>query len=174
MNNKRLNLYHIDMKYIRNLHKIDSHVMSVSPQIGKDTRVFLGIIVMCHGQKYCIPISSCKPKHIHIRDKIDFSKIYDDNKPVAVLNFNNMIPVEDAQLIPVDIKIRNNDPPQLKKYKRLCQKEIEWCRHHHHDIINKANVLYHKYLSGEPLICRNRCLPFLKLEEACAKYNEKQ
>ena len=34
---KRLNLYLIDMKYIRNLAKADDHVMSVSPQAGKET-----------------------------------------------------------------------------------------------------------------------------------------
>lgn len=35
MEQKRLNLYLIDMKYIRNLAKVDDHVMSVSPQAGK-------------------------------------------------------------------------------------------------------------------------------------------
>ena len=38
---KRLNLYLIDMKYIRNLAKTDDHVMSVSPQTGKETRPFV-------------------------------------------------------------------------------------------------------------------------------------
>ncbi len=33
-------LYKVDMKYIRNLHNIDDKVLSVSPQAGKDNRVF--------------------------------------------------------------------------------------------------------------------------------------
>lgn len=33
MKQNRLNLYLIDMKYIRDLAKADDHVMSVSPQI---------------------------------------------------------------------------------------------------------------------------------------------
>lgn len=33
-----------------------------------------------------------------MRDKIDFTKIYDGDQPIAVLNFNNMIPVENASL----------------------------------------------------------------------------
>ena len=33
-----LEVYRIDMKYIRNLHNIDDRVLSVSPQIGKDER----------------------------------------------------------------------------------------------------------------------------------------
>lgn len=36
------------MKYIRNLHNIDDRVFSVSPQIGKDERPFLGVIIVCN------------------------------------------------------------------------------------------------------------------------------
>jgi hypothetical protein len=39
-------LYKVDMKYIRNLHKIDDKVMSVSPQTGKENRVFIGIVMV--------------------------------------------------------------------------------------------------------------------------------
>ena len=35
MNQPRLSLYLVDMKYIRNLVHADDHVMSVSPQVGK-------------------------------------------------------------------------------------------------------------------------------------------
>ena len=37
-------LYKVDMKYIRNLHNIDDKVLSVSPQAGKDNRVFIGLV----------------------------------------------------------------------------------------------------------------------------------
>ncbi len=40
-------LYKVDMKYIRNLHNIDDKVLSVSPQTGKDNRVFVGIVIIC-------------------------------------------------------------------------------------------------------------------------------
>ena len=42
---KQLKLYQIDMKYIRDLHNADNRVPSVSPQIGKHTRIFVGIVV---------------------------------------------------------------------------------------------------------------------------------
>ena len=58
-----LKLYKVDMKYIRNLHNIDDKVLSVSPQIGKDNRVFVGIVIICGAHKYCIPLSSPKEKH---------------------------------------------------------------------------------------------------------------
>ena len=37
---ERLNLYRVDMKYVRDLHRADDRVSSVSPQIGKDAQVF--------------------------------------------------------------------------------------------------------------------------------------
>ena len=173
MKNTRLNLYHIDMKYIRDLHKVDDNVMSVSPQIGKESRIFIGVIVVCGTQKYCVPLTSIKPKHLNMRDKIDFTKIYDGDRPIAALNFNNMIPVSEEQLTLVDIKIKKSDSTEIKYYKKLCQKEIMWCRVHHYDIENKANVLYQKYISNEPLACRKRCLDFVRLEKVCHNYNEK-
>ena len=36
---ERLSLYHIDMKYVRDLHNADDRVESVSPQIGKANRI---------------------------------------------------------------------------------------------------------------------------------------
>ena len=46
---ERLNLYQIDMKYIRNLHRADDNVSSVSPQIGKHHRIYVGISVFDKG-----------------------------------------------------------------------------------------------------------------------------
>lgn len=56
--NKRLKLYNVNLKYIRNLHNIDNHIPSISPQLEKQNRPFLGVIVMVNGSKYCIPLSS--------------------------------------------------------------------------------------------------------------------
>ena len=165
-------LYKIDMKYIRNLHNIDDKVLSVSPQTGKDTRVFIGIVILCGGQKYCIPLSSPKEKHKKMKGKMDFSKIEVDGKLLGVLNFNLMIPVEEAQLQKLDIAIHKRDREAIKHYKELCQKELEWCEKNSEVICNKANMLYMKYKSGEDFSGRDRCLNFLKLEKECKKYNQ--
>ena len=52
MNKVPLEVYRIDMKYIRDLHKVDDRVLSVSPQIGKEERPFLGILIICNEHKY--------------------------------------------------------------------------------------------------------------------------
>ena len=59
-----LHLYRIDIKYIRELYKVCDHLPSVSPQLGKDNRHFIGIVVMINNRMYAIPITrhDGKPK----------------------------------------------------------------------------------------------------------------
>ncbi len=142
MEQKRLNLYLIDMKYIRNLVKIEDKVMSVSPQIGKETRPFVGIVIICGIQKYCIPLSSPKPKHKSMKNDVDFMKILDGEKLIGVLNFNNMIPVDESCIIPLDLRITERDDAATKKYKKMASKQLNWCQHNQESIVKKANKLY--------------------------------
>ena len=117
MNQPRLRLYTIDMKYVRNLAMADDNVMSVSPQSGKAIRPFVGIIVLVNGKKYCIPLSSPKKKFENKKNSVDFIRITDSAtknisgapKVIGALNINNMLPVEDYLLTPIDLKIKPND-----------------------------------------------------------------
>ena len=159
------------MKYIRNLHHADDKVLSVSPQSGKDTRVFIGIVILLGKAKYCIPLSSPKEKHKEMKNTMDFSKILVKDKLLGVLNYNLMIPVEESLLDLVDIKIQKRDREKIRHYKELCQQELEWCNSHSEIICNKANTLYRAYLSGEQFKGRERCLDFPRMESICKKYH---
>lgn len=114
---ERLSLYHIDMKYVRDLHNAELHKIEV------------------------------------------------EGKLIGVLNFNLMIPVTDSQLMKVDLQIHNNDSIPVKAWKKLCIKELNWCRDNDKTIRDKAQNIY--------LLCTNekqafkgkvRCLDFHKLE----------
>ena len=112
MKQERLNLYHIDIKYIRNLHNIDNRVSSVSPQIGKQHRIYIGLVIICNERKYLIPLSHPVEKHKKMSARADFDKIIDTHgKLLGVLNYNLMIPVENPQLIKVNLKSDKNDSP---------------------------------------------------------------
>ena len=63
MKQEKLNLYCIDIKYIRNLHNIDDRVPSVSPKIGKQHRIYVGTVVICNEHKYLIPLLHPVEKH---------------------------------------------------------------------------------------------------------------
>lgn len=98
--NKRLILYNVNIKYIRNLHKVDNNVPSVSPQIGKQDRPFLGIIILINNSKFCIPLTSnSKKKHKNfeaMRENITFRKIRDKNGKLSIKlkNYKNTRPAE--------------------------------------------------------------------------------
>ena len=171
---EQLKLYQIDMKYVRDLHNADDRVESVSPQIGKANRVFIGIVVVHNGRKYCIPLSHPKEKHKHMANNAELQKIEVDEKIIGVLNFNLMIPVTDKQLMPVDIKEHKGDTSKIKAWKKLCAKELKWCRQNEKIIRDKAKNLYTLCTDEEKKFKgKKRCLDFKKLEDVCDKYNLK-
>lgn len=175
MEQERLNLYYLDMKYIRDLHKADDRVQSVSPQIHKSNRPFVGIVVICGEHKYCVPLDSAKEKHKTKKNDVDFTRIFDGEKLISVLNFNNMIPVADYFIKKIDLKISKNDNPAQVNYKKLCIKEIEWCRKNQEAIIKKANKLY--FLVQKPncsSMLKKRCNDFKKLEKILEKLLQKK
>ena len=141
---KRFKLYHVNMKYIRNLHRIDDNIPSVSPQNDKQSRPFLGIILLVNNSKFCIPLSSNSEeknkKLASMRDNITLRKIYDKSgKLLAILNLNNMIPIRDEYISEIDLKIHTNDIPELRRWKKLCIKELNWCQSHQSEIERLAN-----------------------------------
>ena len=75
-----------------------------------------------------------------MRDNITLRKIYDKSgKLLAVLNLNNMIPIRDEYISEIDLKIHTNDIPELRRWKKLCIKELNWCQSHQSEIERLAN-----------------------------------
>ena len=160
----------MDMKYVRDLHKADDKVQSVSPQIHKSNRPFVGIIVVCDEHLYCVPLDHPKEKHYKIKNDIDFTRIFDGEKLIGVLNFNNMIPVDGIVVKKMNVKIEKDDNPSEKAYKILCAKELDWIQKNQDAIIKKANKLYHIITNGLGNdLLKRRCIDFKKLETVLEK-----
>ena len=83
-----------------------------------------------------------------------------------------MIPVEDKQLIKVNLKADKRDTPAERYYKQLCIDEITWCRKNAEIIINKANCLYKLCMGESNYKGKTRCLDFSRLEKECKRYNK--
>lgn len=83
-----------------------------------------------------------------------------------MLNYNLMIPVEDNQLIKVDLKENKKDTPAERHYKQLCIDELTWCRKNAEIIINKANCLYNLCMGDSNYKGKTRCLILVKCQ-AC-------
>ena len=174
MMNKKLSLYQVDLKYNRDLAKYDENVLSVSPQIGKSGRPFIGVLVMVNGKEYCAPISSPKPKHETMPKNFDYLKITEringKEKLIAVINFNNMIPVHKSVIKKMEVKIFKNDPPNIKTHKRFLAKELDWCQKNADVIQKNAQKTYRMITEGKakPGLIR-RCCDFKKLEAVLEK-----
>ena len=173
---KNLNFYQVDMKYIRELAKADDKVMSVSPQNHKETRPFVGVIIICNDKQYCIPLTSPKLKHQTMNNREDFSRIIDDNgKILGALNFNNMIPVSKSVITPINIRPCNSDTQSECGRKKILNIQLDWCNKNKDLISRKANKLYH-LVTETPDKFRNltrRCCDFKKLEAVLQKRLEK-
>ena len=173
MKQPRLNLYRVDIKLIRNLAHADDRVMSVSPQIDKSTRPFIGVIVVCKDKQYCIPLSSPKEKHKTMKNDVDFMKVFDGDRLIAVLNFNEMIPVRADVIQPLNMRPDKSDDERTRHYKKMTSKQLAFCQKNQDAIVKKANRLYDLVTTEKASFnLRKRCCDFLKLESVLARYRK--
>lgn len=170
-----LDLYKVDMKYIRNLMNVDhKNVLSVSSQNHKNNRLFVGIIVVLGNHKYCIPLSSVegKAKYEKMSENITLRKIRDSEENlIGILNLNNMIPVRDEYIKKVDVFNLPEKTESQKKYKKKCIAEYKWINsaNNENDICQLAKELYRMYISGQPFKKKSICANFPALEKECDK-----
>lgn len=175
-------LYRVDLKYIRDLSQKERKIMSVSPQIGKENRPFLGIVIMLNQRKYCIPITSADKKDKFTNNKvhgIDCIKILDESRKddhgaplvIAALNINNMIPIHESLLQKIDISTDKDCPKNEIGRRIVMQKELKWCRANSELIQRRAQKVYDLVLEGSSKNRRllDRCNNFRVLEQVLDK-----
>lgn len=144
MNQEKLRLYHVDMKYVRNLHKKDDKVSSVSPQIGKQHRVYIGIVVICNERKYIIPLSHPTNKHQKMKPRVDFNEKKGDSS--AEKHYKQLC--------------RDELTWCRKNESIICNKA---------NVLYKLCTDGNSNYKG-----KSRCLDFIRLEEECERYCEKK
>lgn len=54
-----------------------------------------------------------------MKNDVDFMKIMDGEKLIGVLNFNNMISVDESCTIPLNLRIVGKDDAATKRYEKL-------------------------------------------------------
>lgn len=139
----------------------------------KSTRPFVGVVFELNGFNYYAPLTSPKPKHLHMKNRLDFLKI--NGGQWGALNFNNMLPVAAAELQKIELKIVETDSSAEIAYKNLLANQLSWCNSHREVILRKANKLYQAIVSGKDygnLLAR--CCNFPLLEELCSVYQRRK
>lgn len=163
--------YKVDSEYCDFLRETDRCVPYTMEQ--KTTRPFVGIVFTVNGFNYYAPLTSPKPKHLHMKNQIDFLKI--NGGEWGAVNFNNMIPVPFVNLTKIEMRISDADTKSDVDYKNLLSNQLSWCNSHREVILKQARKLYDTITQGrarESLL--SRCCNFHLLETQCSIYEQAQ
>lgn len=134
----QFSFFMVDAQYCDFLRESDPRVPYTMDK--KSTRPFVGIVFEVNGFHYYAPLTSPKPKHIHMKNQIGFLKI--QSGELGAINFNNMIPVPADCLRKVELHIVGTDTKVDIDYKNLLINQLSWCNSHKEIILKQSEKLY--------------------------------
>ena len=164
MNRKKLKFYTVTKEYMLYLKKYDEKIMDNTGT--KNKRPYIGILFEIEGKKYLAPLTSPKPKHLIMKNTLDFIKI--NQGKLGAINLNNMFPVTEEVITVKNVNLEEDD-----KYKELLINQLDWCNKKENidNICKKAEKLYNEILNKkEQSKFWNRCCNFSLLEEKALAY----
>ena len=163
---KNYKLVTINSKYCDFLRKYDYRVTYNSKE--KSTRPFVGVLFEIGGYKYFAPLSSPKPKHLKMKNNIDFYKI--DSGKLGAVNFNNMIPVPDTEYQVIDVNKKNSTYFE-EPYQNLLKNQLRWLNRNGKGLREKAEKLYERRINNKLSdSVKNRCCDYKLLEKKIKRY----
>ena len=161
--------YTVDPAYCDYLRKTDPRVPYTMDQ--KSIRPFVGIVLTVNAFHYYAPLTSPKPKHLHMKNQVDFLKI--NKGKWGAINFNNMIPVPYTELSKVEMRILDTDTKEDINYKNLLSNQLSWCNSHKEIILRQAEKLYHTIVQGNAWEgLAYRCCNFILDEQKCLYFEK--
>lgn len=163
-----MRLYHIEDHYIAYLRGVDHKV----PANKDGARPYVGVLFSVGDVSYYAPLTSPKPKHLKMRNDLDFLKIAGGQ--YGAINLNNMIPVLPQLLTPIAI----DEEPDVQ-YRALLQRQAIALSGMEVRIQETARRLYGmvtgdtSQLSKHQLAVKMRCCDFRLLESVLKQYQQK-
>lgn len=112
--------------------------------------------------EYFAPLSSPK-KHKNLKNTLDLLKI--EKGIYGVVNFNNMIPVQENNYVEFDLNKQSNDKSEIFRLE-LLQNQLRWLTKNKKVVYSKSRLLYKLYKDNKlPQNVKDRCCNFPLLEE---------
>lgn len=162
-----LKLVRIDTEYCNFLRQYDCRVPYNFNE--KELRPFIGVLFEVNDCSYFAPLSSPKPKHLKMKNKLDFLRL--DHGRLGAINFNNMLPVQQDNVIMIDLD-KECFTKSEQNYQKLLKEQIYWLNRNDEKLFSRAEGLYSKYKNNElDIKTRQRCCNFMLLEKKCIEYN---
>ena len=105
-----------------------------------------------------------------MKTTLDFLKIAGGD--LGAINFNNMLPVTDKNIIKLDLDKECLTKTE-EKYTKMLKEQIFWLNRNDDKLYGRSKKLYDKYINhtlNESVA--KRCCNFKLLEEKCIEYNK--
>lgn len=174
MNNK-LKWYVVDNQYVGYLKSFDDKVENIN--YNERLKPYIGIVITINKIDYYVPITSVKEKHYKMNEDMDFIKIMENDRILGVLNLNNMIPIDKANVKLLDYKeidkYRNfKNDKEKSLYISLLSFELDLINDKIDKIKSNAVKLYNEKSSRPNSKISKRCCDFKLLEEKCKEYEK--
>lgn len=170
---KTMKVYNIDQNYTDFLRKYDQRIPS---EHDDHSRPFIGILISNGNIDYVVSLTSPKPKHLKMKNNIDFLKI--DGGKLGAINFNNMFPIIDREDLYIDVvesyKQKDIYSTEDEQYLNLLNNQITWINKEENKnrILKNATKLYDLYINDKLAdSIRDRCCDFKKLESIYHLYS---
>ena len=160
-----MKLYNVTNDYVNYIKSFDSKV----PENKDSKRPFVGVIFTIDENNFFAPLSSPKSKHLNMKNGADFHKINSGHQ--GAINFNNMIPIPNSELILMDI---HSIPDE--SYRNLLNSQLKFINSNQDVLKKKAEKLYrlvesdNSTLTKHQLQIKQRCIDFILLLEQCRLY----
>lgn len=167
--------YSIDEDFLDYLRSIETRIPKID--YGEDKfKPFFGALFEIGDLVYVTQVSHPQARHNRMKDNLDFVKLYDGSRLMAVVNLNYMFPVKKSKLTEVNYgkldefrTFKNNH--QRNNYITLLKKELRQIKSK--KVNEKALALYNlKYTYPEHAVSK-RCIDFKMLEQKCIEFKEK-
>ncbi len=180
-----MKLYNISDNYIKYISEFDTNVLSSHEEDRIYGRPYIGIVIQYSELNYFIPLSSpantdytasgnIKPSTTTIK------RIISNQQLLGKLRINNMIPVPDSEIIPIDFSHQNKTSTDIQ-YLHLLNKQRIFLNSIQDEIKRDANAVYkQKIMEKNSSYWKNGKLPgyldstvnFLVLEEKCKEWSK--
>ena len=156
-------IFEIDEEYIDYMCQFDKHIFHNKQAHQQNKRKFIGVLFKVGALDYFAPLSSFKPKHKTMDDRIYFMKI----GTYCVINLSSMFPVHKESCHIVDIFNVEDE-----KYKQLLLTEARHIRTIEQKIVKNATTLYDLVTRQKNQGLIKICVDFKLLEQKALEYKK--
>ncbi|MDR6554164.1 type III toxin-antitoxin system ToxN/AbiQ family toxin [Paenibacillus qinlingensis] len=168
----KVKFFWMNTNYNNYLRGIDDRVR-VSVKDGKG-RPSVAVGVVLNGHNYIIPLTSqysSKWKNqmtFKIKEQVEQENGSFTEEIISCLKINNMHPALESEIIYIDFETQTED------YKRLLYKEYDYIKKNLNEVLDKANKLHQKVISGKGKdikVFKDNSCSFALLEDQYQKYD---